>query len=62
MAYASFTCPECDARESPCRHTYRSSCGGRITDDLYCERCDMKITQFYCDECGATPSAARCID
>jgi hypothetical protein len=62
IAYASFTCPECGARQSPCLHTYRSNCGGRITDDLYCEDCDMRITQFYCDECGARPSARECID
>jgi hypothetical protein len=62
MRYASFTCPECGAREDPCLHTYRSNCGGRVTRDLYCEDCGMKITQFYCEECGARPSARECID
>lgn len=62
MGYARFTCPDCGARQDPCLHTYHSSCGGAVLDNMRCEDCDMKIYEFYCDECGSTPSEDKCID
>ena len=62
MGYASFTCPKCGAEQDPCLHTYRSDCGGCVTDDMYCEDCGMQITEFICDECGCTPDEEDCID
>lgn len=62
MAYVSFTCPDCGAEQNPCLHTYLSDCGGCVKDNMHCEDCGMKITEFYCDECGATPSEDECIE
>jgi len=62
MTYASFTCPECGAEQDPCLHTYNSSCGGQVTENMDCEDCGMHIYEFICDECGATPDEDECID
>lgn len=52
---ATLECPNCGETESPLRHTYQSSCGGVISwqsGTLRCERCDMRIYMFRCDNCG----------
>ena len=61
--YAIFRCPEpeCDFEQDPLLHTYHSDCGGRVKHNLRCEDCGMQITEFYCDACGATPSASDSI-
>ncbi|HET7459919.1 MAG TPA: hypothetical protein VFJ82_01675 [Longimicrobium sp.] len=52
---ATLECPKCGHTESPLRHNYQSSCGGAIGwqgSTLRCQRCDMKIFLFRCDNCG----------
>jgi hypothetical protein len=52
---ATLECPHCGHEESPLRHTYQSRCGGTIAwqgGTLRCQRCDMRIYLFGCDNCG----------
>jgi hypothetical protein len=61
MAYATFTCPDCQCEQYPMLHTYKSACGGQVKSNLRCESCGMKMIEFYCDECESTPSEEDCI-
>ena len=52
---AELECPHCGHTESPLLHAYQSRCGGTISwqwGTLRCDRCDMKIFLFRCDNCG----------
>ena len=52
---ATLECSSCGHTESPLRHTYQSNCGGMVAWErgtLRCQRCDMHIYIFRCDDCG----------
>jgi DNA-directed RNA polymerase subunit RPC12/RpoP len=59
---ATLECPHCGHEESPLRHTYQSNCRGAVDwqgGTLRCQKCDMRIFLFKCDECGRRLGASN---